>query len=596
MAISVRSILLPLLRQLAVLALAVLMQPRSFADETGISQVLILNTYDSYSAPYDHVTATLTAALEKRLNRPVAFSEMDLDARWGDTGSRESLIATLLENRAIQENLDLVVAVGPPAIRFWLQYRDTISTAVPMIAIARDGLFEADMFRPSDVGIWTEFGFSQVIEDILVARPSTRHVVMVFGNSEAERLLATQARTELSGYAGGITFEFTNDLSLGAVQTRLDEIPEEAAVFYGIFNNDVAGAVLRSESALIAIRSVSRAPIFGIFDYQLGNGIVGGRLIQTKLAGQLAGAAAASLLRKQAVAQPWQVIPLSEPVYDWRELQRWGIESTSLPGQSTIRFRPPSMWDQYAGWVVGAIAVVVSQSLLLIAVFTQRRRRRGAERAQATLSGKLITAHEDERRHIARELHDDLTQRLARLAIDVALANNDVRGEAASAPLRSVRSDLKQISHDVHDMCYRLHPALLEDLGLATALSAECKRVRRETEANLVESVDTPPNQLPRDVALCVYRIAQEALKNAVKYAEADNIELRVTYDGKRLILSVADDGRGFVVKDHMSEMGLGLQSMKERVKLVSGHLVIYSRINSGTRVTATVPLDGASI
>jgi signal transduction histidine kinase len=145
-------------------------------------------------------------------------------------------------------------------------------------------------------------------------------------------------------------------------------------------------------------------------------------------------------------------------------------------------------------------------------------------------------------------------------------------------------------------MCYRLHPALLEDLGLATALSAECKRVRRETEANLVESVDTPPNQLPRDVALCVYRIAQEALKNAVKYAEADNIELRVTYDGKRLILSVADDGRGFVVKDHMSEMGLGLQSMKERVKLVSGHLVIYSRINSGTRVTATVPLDGASI
>jgi len=341
---------------------------------------------------------------------------------------------------------------------------------------------------------------------------------------------------------------------------------------------------------------VSRAPIFGIFDYQIGNGIMGGRLIQTELAGQKAAVAAASLLRQQSVAEPWQVIPLSKPVYDWQELQRWGIESASLPSQSTIRFQPPSVWDQYAGWIVGAIAVMVSQSLLLVSLFTERRSRRKAEQDQASLSGRLITAHEDERRHIARELHDDLTQRLARLAIDVALANNDVREEAASATLRSVRSDLKQISHDVHDMCYRLHPALLEDLGLAIALSAECKRVRHETEANLVESVDTLPKQLPQDVALCVYRIAQEALKNAVKYAEADNIELRVTYDGKRLVLSVADDGRGFVVKDHMSEMGLGLQSMKERVILAGGHLLIDSRINSGTRVTATIPLDGAFI
>lgn len=596
MAISVRSILLPLWRQLAVLALAVLFQPCSFADETGISHVLILNTYDSYSAPYDHVNATLTAELQKQFNRPIAFSEMDLDVRWGDVGSRETLIAKLLENRATGAHLDLVIAVGPPAIQFWLKYRDAVSAAVPMIAIARGGLFERDMFRASDVGIWTEFGFSQVVEDILAARPSTRHIVMIFGNSDAERLLATQARTELAGYADQITLEFTNDLSLSAVQKRLGEIPSEAAVFYGIFNSDVTGAVLRSESALIAIRSVSRAPIFGIFDYQLGNGIIGGRLIQTELAGQKAAVAAASLLRQQSVAEPWQVIPLSNPVYDWQELQRWGIESTSLPRQSAVRFYPPSLWDQYAGWVVGAIAVVASQSLLLIAIFTQSRLRRGAERAQASLSGKLITAHEDERRRIARELHDDLSQRLARLAIDVALANNDVRGEAASATLRGVRSDLKQINHDVHDMCYRLHPALLEDLGLAIALSAECKRVRHETQANFVESIDTLSDQLPPDVALCVYRIAQEALHNAVKYSEADNIELRVECHRKQLILSVIDDGTGFTMKDYKSEMGLGLLSMEERVKLVGGQLEINSQINRGTRVTVTVRLGGPSI
>ena len=104
------------------------------------------------------------------------------------------------------------------------------------------------------------------------------------------------------------------------------------------------------------------------------------------------------------------------------------------------------------------------------------------------------------------------------------------------------------------------------------------------------------PKQLPPDVALCVYRIAQEALHNAVKYSEADNIELRVECHRKQLILSVIDDGTGFTMKDYKSEMGLGLLSMEERVKLVGGQLEINSQINRGTRVTATVRLGGPSI
>jgi two-component system sensor histidine kinase UhpB len=131
---------------------------------------------------------------------------------------------------------------------------------------------------------------------------------------------------------------------------------------------------------------------------------------------------------------------------------------------------------------------------------------------------------------------------------------------------------------------------MLEDLGLTTALRTECGRLRRQGGANIVERIGELPGQLPQEVALCVYRIAQEALHNAIRHAKAGTIEIAVEHGAQALKLTVRDDGVGFEKVGDEAHGGLGLSSMRERARLVGGSLQIRSRPGRGTSVNLTVP------
>ena len=164
-----------------------------------------------------------------------------------------------------------------------------------------------------------------------------------------------------------------------------------------------------------------------------------------------------------------------------------------------MRFRPPSLWEQHRLLIVTGTMIVLLQAALITALLLQRGRRRRAEKAAMALSGRLLTAHEDERRRLARELHDDLTQRLARLAID---AGKLERGAGANAS--AMRQDLVRLSEDVHALSYRLHPSVLDDLGLVEALKAECDRVARHGALRVdVEASGVPEACPPRRRSAC---------------------------------------------------------------------------------------------
>jgi signal transduction histidine kinase len=147
------------------------------------------------------------------------------------------------------------------------------------------------------------------------------------------------------------------------------------------------------------------------------------------------------------------------------------------------------------------------------------------------LAGRLITAHEDERGRLARELHDDLTQRLARLAIDAGRMEG-----AANAPegMRALREDLVRLSEDVHALSYRLHPSVLDDLGLVEALRAECDRVARHGELRVDVEASGVPQALPAETSLCLFRVAQEALSNAARHAYASTGDRVAVAAGER--------------------------------------------------------------
>ncbi len=214
---------------------------------------------------------------------------------------------------------------------------------------------------------------------------------------------------------------------------------------------------------------------------------------------------------------------------------------------------------------------------------TERKR---MEQMDREFSRRLLHAQEAERARVARELHDDVTQRLARLTIETG--RSELLQDQA---LKAVRAELVRIGEDVHSLAYRLHPALLDRLGLARALHVECERFSREQSIRVDVTVGGSTQEVPPDTALGLFRIAQEALKNVSRHARssAAAVALRAAEDG--LELTVTDTGVGFDLAREQGRPSLGLASMRERAWLLGGELTIDSEPGRGTTVRAWVPL-----
>jgi len=225
----------------------------------------------------------------------------------------------------------------------------------------------------------------------------------------------------------------------------------------------------------------------------------------------------------------------------------------------------------------------------------QRAHRRRAEREAEGLAGRLVTAHEDERRRLARELHDDVTQRLAGLAIEAADLEGHTKTTANGDAAHSIREGLVELGEDVHALSYRLHPSVIEDLGLVEALRIECDRVAHQGALHVNFDCHDVPRKLPVDAALCLFRVAQEALRNVERHARAKNVEVSVKGQDGGVALAVRDNGAGFDPSRTGERASLGLASMRERVRLLGGRLHIQSGPGNGTSLSAWVPLPGVA-
>jgi signal transduction histidine kinase len=215
----------------------------------------------------------------------------------------------------------------------------------------------------------------------------------------------------------------------------------------------------------------------------------------------------------------------------------------------------------------------------------------GAE--DAILAGRLIAAQESERRRIARDLHDNLGQKLSLLCIEIGSlrARTRVVAPELAEAIASLSERAKDIISDVHCLSHDLHPPKLELLGLSHAIAGLCRDMssRFSVRIEFRQSVGRPP--VPAHAALCLFRVTQEALQNVVKHSGATAAMVRLTRARQNIRLHVADDGKGFAGRSN-DGAGLGLLSMRERVHMAGGRLVIRSVPGRGTRVAVT--LDAA--
>jgi PAS domain S-box-containing protein len=274
----------------------------------------------------------------------------------------------------------------------------------------------------------------------------------------------------------------------------------------------------------------------------------------------------------------------------WREVHRRGLEGETLRADE-------ERWDRKDGttlWVRWEVRPwrtsngIIGGLLILAEDITPRKQ---MQDALSTLSRKLIEAQEQERARIGRELHDDINQRLAMLALELEQLQ-DHPAEVGSR-LQELRKQTTEISNDVQALSHELHSSKLEYLGVVAGIRSWCKEFgERQGQGMEIEFKSDVASVLPLEVGVCLFRILQEALHNAVKYSGTKRVEVQLAEHANEVHLIVRDAGKGFDIEAARQGRGLGLTSMQERVRLMSGTISIESKPMGGTAIHVRVPVE----
>jgi PAS domain S-box-containing protein len=716
---------MPLLALVAVLSLS----PFAAAAVPATSKlVVVLNPHNHDGSPGNSlfeqgIRSTFATSSTENVEIFVEYLDVDQPRVPGD----RQIQIEYLRRKYAGRKVDVVIAGLSPALDFALKHRAEVFPGVPIVFSALDQREVNDRKLPPDVvGVPIKMDMTATLELALRLQPTTRRVCVIAGQAKLDAAWVAEARRQFRRFEDRLAFDYLTGLPMDDFLRQVAQLPERTIVYYLTVSQDGTGKTLFPAHALQQLAEATNAPIFGHIDSYIGYGIVGGRVFSFETAGQ---DAARIGLRILAGERP-EHIGVQAPgenayLFDWRQLQRWGISKESLPPGSVVRNQEWGFWDLYKWPVIGVISLCVIQALLISGLLVQRVNRRRAERrfrqvveaapngmvmvgrdgtivlanAQMEmifgyrkeemlgqpvemllperfrdqhptyrgrffaapevramgpgreifgrckdggevpveiglspvqtdeglfvlasildvterrraenalresqrelreLTGKLLLAQETERRRIARELHDDLNQSLALLAVELDLLRQRPAESAAqlAGRVQEMSARVKQLSSSVHDLSHQLHPPKLGQLGLVAAVRSLCRELTQGHGLPIEFTHHEVPRAIPEDTALCLYRIVQEALRNTIKHSGAQHAGVELSGSADAISLRVADDGTGFDLGPVDGKGGLGLVSMRERLHLVHGTITIDSRPSGGTRIDVRVPLGTVS-
>jgi signal transduction histidine kinase len=498
------------------------------------------------------------------------------------------------------QHLDALILIGSGAIQFLAGSRETIFPNTPIVFYTNMPLKER---MGNATGIVNLFRLGRSIDLALTLQPDLRQLFVVTGAAAADRRMEQQARSDFERFKGRLDVTYLAGLAASDLEARLKALPLHSAVFFGLVSEDGRGETFQVTEYLTRLTALSNAPIYSWADISTETGIVGGnqrnQLAQTQT---LADMTLRVLRGERADAIPLSTADTDVNQVDWRQLQRWGISESRVPQGTRVLFKELSAWNRYWVYILGAAVLLLAQTLLIAGLLVQRRRRQLAEKQVEghrealqnshdrirALGSRLLLAQDTERSRIARELHDDISQQVALLSIDLELLSGTVPSDS-EVLAGDALNRAQHIARSVHDLSHRLHPAKLRLIGLVAALQALQREMSR-AEPAIVFTHDNVPAHLPPDMTVSLFRVVQEALQNAVKYSRAHVVRVHLDGGSNRLVLRISDDGVGFDVGTAWGK-GLGLISISERIEALGGTLDIRSAPGAGTSLEIRVPL-----
>ena len=556
------------------------------------------------------MNASIERVLQSDPNLPIDSFVEHLESDLFPAEMASAALADYIRQKYRGRRIDVVIAIADPALQFVLDHRDELFRGAPIVysgvavpnagsANAIDGL----------TGVLRGVAYAETLKLALELHPSTEQV-FVIGSSNDEQVVGS-IRSELHEFSERIRLTYVAESTVPRLIDAVRAIPTGSLILY-IFFDDEGSGTRRYEIDQIAqiVASAARVPVYGTNERYVGTGVVGGVVRGVRETGTRVGEIALQILRGARVGD----MPIEDarlvPTFDSRQVRRWNIDLSRLPAGSDIRFRTPTVWESYKEYVAGTVIFVSAQMLLIAGLLAQRAKRRRAEQTirarEATLrasyerirqlAGTLISAQEGTRADIARDLHDGVCQDLAYLSIAIDRIKNAagrVGDPQIQQALAKLQTDTLAASEGIRRLSHDLHPATLRLLGLAPALAAHCTEFQSRHRVRVAFRAEGDCRDLRPEVAVCLFRITQEALRNAVAHGGAQQLAVLVARHGEFFELAVSDDGRGFDVEAVRNGGGLGLVSIEERARVIGAEVQIVSGVGQGTTIRVRGPAEG---
>lgn len=580
-----------------------------------VRQVLVLQSFDRGNLVVDHFTGNLRVELDQRVGRPVNVVQVVVGPT-GFVGAPEQAVVDYIQATfAHRPKPDLIVTIAGPAAIFARKYRQQIFPDTPLLFAAVDQTFLRDApLGEYETAVAVVNEYPRIIDEILQLRPDTTQVFMVIGSGQLGQFWHRELDNEFRRFHDRLTFTWSDDLSLPEILRRSASLPRDAAIFYLTFGTDASGTAYADERVLADLHAMANAPMFGGQSVYFGYGIVGGSMMSTDDATRNTADVAVRLLNGAppgSVRMPPQ--RPGQPIFDWRELQRWGIAESRLPPGSVVRYRGPSLWREYRLTVLSAAGVLAIQSLLIIGLLYQRRAR---QRAEIEGRKNLALAADASRRQMMSALTSSIAHDLGQplgammsnaLALQKMVTANRATPETIGEILAEISAQGVQATQiiDRHRTMLRSRQLDKKPIDFHVVISESLALVAHELTARQVEAIvnlSADPCIISGDQVL-LEQVLVNLIMNAMDaMAETPpdrrHVTIATEVRGDYVDLSVRDNGTGLPVdvplftpfvttKSH--GLGIGLTIASTIVDAHGGTIRAHNNPDGGATFTVTL-------
>ncbi len=553
-----------------------------------VRQVLVLQSVDRGNLTIDEFTGNFRVELDQRAERPVNVIQIVVGPTGFVRADEQAVVDYIRSTFIDRPKPDLIMTVGGPAAVFARKYRPQLFPDTPLLFAAVDQRYLGNApLGDNETAVTVDNDFPRAIEGVLQALPQTRQVFMVLGSGQIGQFWHRELEKQFRRFHDRLTFGWFDDLSLPEMLRRCANLPANSAIFYVVFGTDAAGAAYADERVFADLHAAANAPLFAAHSAYLGAGIVGGSLLSLDDLSRDTADVAVRLLNG-VPPRSISVAPrvAGSPIYDWRELQRWGVPESRLPPGSVVRYRSPTLWGAHRGTVLGAAGVLALESLLIAGLLHQRRARR---RAEIESVRNLALAADASRRQtmsaLANSIAHELGQPLSAMihnaqAGRMMMTANRLTPDTMGEILSEIETEGVQATQiiDRHRTMLRSHQLDKKPIDLQAVIQDSLALVNHDMRARHVEAIvdlSSSPCTITGDQVLL-----QQVLVNLVMNA----MDAMAETPAARRRVTIKSEVRAADVDVSVRDAGTGLPAEIERTLFAPFVTTKAHGVGSGSR------------